>query len=253
MTGNQYLFLVLKKYEPSAGTVYLVRRAANQIIPILRVWSGNYFLGVNLSGSYAKGTAIKGGTDLDLFVSLRSITPNTLHEIYQNLLRFLKQTGYTPRPQNVSIHINHQGLSVDIIPGKRQSALSLSHSIYKNRTKTWIQTNIKRHIELIKYSKRRREIKLLKIWRQLYNLEFPSFYLELTVLKALLRRPYFSLEKNIGLIFKYLAVDFENARVVDPANTSNIISDDLTAAEKKKISNTAKECLEKPCWDQIIW
>ena len=39
------------------------------------------------SGSYAKGTAIAGGTDIDILISLKSSAP-TLKEIYNSLAQW---------------------------------------------------------------------------------------------------------------------------------------------------------------------
>jgi hypothetical protein len=44
-------------------------------------------------------------------------------------------------------------------------------------------------------------------------------------------------------IMEYLRDDFPNARFVDPANSANIISDDLTATERKVISAAAERAL----------
>jgi len=58
---------------------------------------------------------------------------------------------------------------------------------------------------------------------------------------------------NVLKILKYLATSFETARVVDPANSANVISDDLTAGDKKRIALEAAASLNKSLWNQIIW
>jgi hypothetical protein len=47
--------------------------------------------------------------------------------------------------------------------------------------------------------------------------------------------------------------DFMRARVVDPANTNNIISDDLGPEEKRVISVAAQRSLAMQNWGQILW
>ena len=42
-------------------------------------------LSISPSGSFAKGTANRSGTDIDLFISLSESTPETLKEIYDSL------------------------------------------------------------------------------------------------------------------------------------------------------------------------
>ena len=41
------------------------------------------------------------------------------------------------------------------------------------------------------------------------------------------------------------------AQIVDPANTNNNISDDLTAAEKQAISKAAATCLQGS-WENLV-
>jgi hypothetical protein len=40
--------------------------------------------------------------------------------------------------------------------------------------------------------------------------------------------------------------------VVDPANTNNIISDDLTVAERARIKAAADQALKATDWNQIV-
>lgn len=49
----------------------------------------------------------------------------------------------------------------------------------------------------------------------------------------------------------YLRDTFPNARFVDPANTNNVISDDLRAAEKQRISAAAGQALNGS-WEQFV-
>jgi hypothetical protein len=44
-----------------------------------------------------------------------------------------------------------------------------------------------------------------------------------------------------------------SARVVDPANTNNVLSDDLTQAEKQRIAAQAAQSAREQSWDRIIW
>jgi hypothetical protein len=51
---------------------------------------------------------------------------------------------------------------------------------------------------------------------------------------------------------QYLRDTFPTARVVDPANTNNIISDDLTATDRQKIKSAAQAALGAQDWNQIV-
>ena len=48
---------------------------------MIKEWAGDCLNDIQISGSRAKGTAINISSDLDLFVSLKSTTNNTLKEI----------------------------------------------------------------------------------------------------------------------------------------------------------------------------
>lgn len=54
-------------------------------------------------------------------------------------------------------------------------------------------------------------------------------------------------------VLEYLRDSFTTARVIDPANTNNIISDDLTAIEKSKVKTAAEQALKATNWNQIVF
>jgi len=71
------------------------------------------------------------------------------------------------------------------------------------------QTNIQKHINDISNSGRTNEIKLLKIWRELNKLEFPSIYMEYLVIEILSgkSRGSGSLADNFMYVLSELAKD----------------------------------------------
>jgi hypothetical protein len=168
------------------------------------------------------------------------------------LVAALKTAGYQPRLQNVSVGITVHGYSVDLVPGKRQNWLYNDHSLYKRRGDTWTKTDVGQHIEKVKNSGRQAEIRLIKLWRTQKGLEFPSFYLELAVIKALESKYFTSLADNMRSTFTFLHDNLLTARLVDPVNTNNIISDDLTVAEKQAIRSAAIAALGAPYWRDIV-
>jgi hypothetical protein len=50
-----------------------------------------------------------------------------------------------------------------------------------------------------------------------------------------------------------MAAKLGSARIVDPANTNNVVSDDLTAVEKKRIANQATNSRAEQYWERVIW
>jgi len=255
LTGDEYVRNVLSKYAVSAGQGSLAYNAANQVYPIIQKWAGTQLLEASFSGSYAKGTSVRGVTDVDLFISLKSDTSNTLKEIFDSLYSAVVSAGYSSaKKQHVSIHCKHGGIDVDLVPGVKQSGNTDDHWLYVNRAgKERIQTNIVKHINIVKGSSRFEEIKAIKIWRLLHSIDICSFYLELAVIEALKGYKIGNVASNVLRALKYLGSDFVDACFVDPANTNNVISDELSLEEKRAVAAKAKQSRAQQHWENIIW
>ncbi len=251
MSADEYLQRILQREAVDTGPYSPVRSVQAKIEPSIREWAGNFLLGVSPSGSFAKGTANKSGTDIDLFISLAPNTPETLEQVYDSLWQKMTEKGYSPKRQNVSINIQVNGHSVDLVPAKRQDIFSDDHSLFRRKADTWTKTNVTKHINHVRQGGRISESRIIKLWRNQKGLDFPSFYLELTVINGLSGR-YGTLSDNVWKVFEYLRDTLLNTRVVDPANTNNIISDDLTTVEKTKVKAFAEQALKAKNWSQII-
>lgn len=249
---DQYLKTVLARYSTANGSAQQVSAIANELAPYIREWAGQYLVRLDYSGSYAKKTAIAGEADLDLLISLSSSTPHSLPDIYNNLQTFLSGKGFTTRRQNVSIGINYKGYQIDLVPARRQSPQGNDHSLYTSRKASWTKTNVHQHITLVSNSARLQEIQIMKIWRKLHQLDFPSFYLELVVLRALSGKPFGQLANNVLAVLTYLANGFANARFMDPANSNNVVSEELGQQARVLIANHAKASLGKKTWGEIV-
>ena len=250
MTGDSYLRTILQKY---AVNVSGAEAAGNTIYPIIQRWGNSYLVKTEFSGSLAKGTGINIGTDADIFISVSSSTPGTLADLYDTLYNAVSQAGYTARKQNVSIGTTVNGYKIDLVPGRRQSQYGNDHSLFKNKTRSWTQTNINTHINHVKGSNRIEEIRLAKTWRQLHNLDFPSFYLEMVVIDSLKHSTVGNLSSNFLKVLEFFRDNIASTRYVDPANTNNIISDDLSATQKAIISSQAKTSRNQQTWEGIVW
>lgn len=249
--SDVYLQGILAREAVDAGPYSPVRGVLTTLAPTISEWAGDNLLSIGPSGSFAKGTANRSGTDIDIFISLSENTAETLEQIYEKLFARLAAVGYAPKRQNVSININAKGYDVDLVPAKRQNSLSSDHSLYRRRAGTWTKTNIQTHINYVQVGGRIQETRLLKLWRNQRSLDFPSFYLELVVIEALRDKYCATLSERVAVCLIYLRDTFPNARFVDPANTNNVISDDLTAAEKQKISVAAAHALNCT-WGEVI-
>lgn len=250
MTGDEYLRGILGKYAVNAAGA---QAAGQGIYPVLQKWSNGYMVSADFSGSLAKGTGISIGTDADIFISIASNTPCTLAEMYETLHTAVSGAGHPARKQNVSIGTKINGYTIDLVPGKRQSQYGDDHSLYRNKAQTWTQTNIAKHIDYVRQSNRVDEIRILKIWRQLHGLEFPSFFLEMAVIDALRYARAGNLSANVLGALDHLRDKIESVRYIDPANSNNIVSDDCSVAEKRAIARQAASSRAEQTWERIVW
>lgn len=251
MTPDAYLRQVLARHAPAGGplTIAAVRAA---IEPVIRAWAGTYLRGITVSGSNAKGTAVGGQTDLDLFISVAHEVPENLREIYWSLHGRAGAVGWNPRPQNVSIGVQVMGCKVDLVPARVQAGYINRHSLYRRKADSWTQTDVSRHIALVRGSGRTEVIRLTKIWRALHGLQFPSLALELAILEATRGSRIRAVADNFWEVLRYLEESFSTARLVDPSNTANVVSDDLTAAEKAAITLAARTARAQTRWESIV-
>jgi len=72
-------------------------------------------------------------------------------------------------------------------------------------------------------------------------------------MKALSGCSHFNLSSNVQRALGYIADNLTTAAVEDPANTNNMISDDLTPAEKKVIAAQATASYDQPRWEHTLW
>ncbi|TCR76781.1 nucleotidyltransferase [Rhizobium sp. BK376] len=204
------------------------------------------------SGSFAKGTAIHGRTDIDIFASLSSEVTESLAVIYNTLFNRLRDEGFTPRPQNVSIGIKVGAYSVDVVPARRHGPTGEFHSLFRRKAETWTQTNVVTHINEVRNSGRTEEVMVIKAWREHKSLTFPSFYLEMVTIEACRGRKVGDLAENVWATLAYIRDNITRAVFIDPANTNNRISDDLTAAEKQALATAASVARQATNWGQIV-
>jgi len=248
MTPDEYVSQILAKHTVTAtAEIYY-----GILDPYLRQWAGPYLSRTFISGAYAKGTAIKSSSDIDIFISFKSNYPN-LNGMYESLYQYAFNQGWSPRKQNVSIRIQYAGAKIDLVPGRIQEGYLNWHSLYKSKQMTWTQSNIDLQISTVRSYQRANEIRAIKIWRNLHNFEFPSFYLELAVIEGLKYQSTATLAENVLRALTYISQSITVARILDPGNTNNVISDDLTVSQKVALSLAAANSLRESNWDRIIW
>jgi Nucleotidyltransferase domain len=178
-----------------------------------------YLESVKLAGSHAKGTDLRD-SDVDLFLRYSPNTPAPLSAIQADLA-----DHFHGQIRNVSVRIAYKGMSVDLVP-------SQNNILWQARFNTSLKTDIDKQIRYVRSSGLIDEILALKIWRRRHALRFPSFLMELATIHA---RP-----KDFRALLHFLATDFPTTRLLDPANSNNVVSDLLTEVEKLRIARTVQ-------------
>lgn len=250
MSADFYLRSLLRKYQVNTAVARQV--AEQQIAPVIQHWAGQHLLGIRLSGSTAKGTANAGANDMDLFIALRSTTPATLRDIYESLYQAAVR-HWPARKQNVSIGVRLAGQHFDLVPGRLQAGYQNYFSLWRDKAQRWTQTNIDLQVQAIANSGRVEEIRILKLWRTLAKLDFPSFPLELAALQALHGRPIGDLANNVSEVLSWLSNNIGAATLLDPANSNNVVSDDLSPMQRGLIVDAAARARAQSNYSNFVW
>lgn len=255
MNANRYVDETLRNYDVARGPGTPVYEVGRRLRGLIQRWYSERLVSVHNSGSFAKGTAIRGGTDLDLFISLRPRTGRSVRRIYEALYEYVSGQGLNPRRQNVSIGVEVDNVKVDLVPARKHAG-SDDHSLYLRRDDSWVKTNVARHISLVRSAGKSPAIRATKVWRTNRGLDFPSFYLELAVLRALQHHPARGTATELQRVLEFLGTDFIHEEFVDPSNEMNMISEDLTSDQRQGIANQAQASLRRiydGLWDRVVW
>jgi hypothetical protein len=251
-TAEQYAAAIVEKYRVIADTDSPAHRAADVVIPLLKQWGKQHLLGITLSGAYAKNTAIALSSHVDVLIGLSPIPGMEMKNVFWSLFEFLTDRDLRPRTRNVSIQLESKGLLVDLIPAWREQKSS-SNVLFNKRSGAPVRTDVAQHVHLVANSGRQQEMCALKIWRERHSLDFPSLYLELTVLRALEGERFGQLADNVLTVLRYLTSRFQKAEIRDPANRDNMVSDDLSAEARQAIAKAARRAMYDENWKKIIW
>lgn len=216
------------------------------------------------SGSYAKHTAINIKFDLDAVAPFKRDAFSTLGIMFEDVFDFFNKTYKKGdktlkiiRKQTVSIGLifndGTDKLDIDIVPGREliQDNYSDDKSLnlhINTPERVSMQTNIEKQIDHIKGKSAEREcIRLLKIWKTQKNRKIKSFFIELITIRAFKNANEIptGIWNKLEIVMEYIRDNVETIKLLDPGNGSNIVSDTLTKAEKKQLSNDMKTMLDR--------
>ncbi len=164
----------------------------------------------------------------------------------------IRRLGLAPIRRDVSIGLDIGGAMVDLLPAKKLSLISDIHELYSNRRGKPLTTNLGQHVLDAHAAAWQDEIRILKLWRDQNELDFPSFYLELTAISALRRRPAGALAENVWAVLGFIERLLVPRAMLDPANAANIVSDEMTSPQKRAIAVAAADARNGRPWSEIV-
>jgi hypothetical protein len=253
VNADQYLSQVLSREAVEDGPDAPLRRLGAVVHRVCRQWAGADLVEVAAAGAFEKGTANLSGVPIDFIAAVSPDCQRPIAALYEDLFLAFELAGHAPRERGVAMGIRLGEVPVDVIPAKRRPAqFGEEVQLHSARTHRPILTSPAWHRHEVASSDRLAEIRIIKLWRDQHGLDFPSLYLELTVIAALRGKPHGTLAANVWLVLGYLASLFVARAVVDPANANNIVSDELGTAEKQHIRAAALLARSGRPWQDIV-
>lgn len=253
VSASQYLGDILAREAVGRTATVTLNRSGQKIVALCRAWGGSDILEVTAGGGYEKGLANRSGISTDFVVWFHTRSGRRIAEIYESMYDSFERLGLAPIRRHVTIALDLGDELVDILPVRRLSMLSDIHEIYSVRRGLPLTTNLTQHVLDSHAAGWQDEIRILKLWRDLNELDFPSFYLELATVAALRRRPAGALADNVWAVLGFLERLLVPRAMLDPANAANIVSDELTSPQKRSISLAAAAARSGRPWSEIVW
>jgi hypothetical protein len=152
------------------------------------------------------------------------------------------------RPNNNDYNDNNTDLSLHINPSKRTKK-------EEDDGKVRIKTNIKTHVGLLNGANRtheRKVTKLLKVWKTEQKNKnggklIKSFMMELYTKEAFDNTDEIpsGLWKKTKLVMNHIIDNIETANLIDPANSSNIVSDSMSDTAKTQTKRDMKKSIKE--------
>ncbi len=230
-----------------------------------------------LTGSYPRNTMIQPSRndkfDVDFFLAFNNDDfgeyelPKLLELVKTALLQIKNEDEdiESIKDQNRSIGVEYSGsFQIDVVPAIEIEKDKL-YKIFDKRTRQSVDSNPKLHGEQLTEANENTEsgsirrlvpiIKLLKSWKRNKCDYVKSFHLELLAVELLKEEPIESISSGLGKFFSNAEDYLQEACLVDPANSENLIDEYLDedgvrgelielVAEERDISNNALK-LEK--------
>ena len=250
MTGTQYLKQVLNLQTLTSEEVDELGRCRVDVQNCLKDEFGNTPSFI-YAGSMAKRTMVRESYDLDIVCRFPSEESESLKNLYERTYEALAK-AHTVQKKVSAVRVlslesdneKSRDFHVDVVPvhlfdEKTGEAFIYQSSVDQERLKTNIQT----HVNYVRDSGLQDTIRLAKLWKVRHQFPMRTFVLEMLAVRFL-EKPGDSIESDMIRFLTTCRDNLPTARLVDPANSNNVISDLIADPDKELISAHASQDLE---------
>lgn len=177
------------------------------------------------TGSLNHGTAVKGFSDADYFVSLKGTRPQAstaLGKVRDSLKGRFPQTNIRVSSPAVVCHFGNRSETVEVVPAYINT--DGSYSIPDPATGGWMESNPANHLQYVTDANKlhdgdaKKMIRLLKAWKYMQSVPMSSFYLEMRGAKHAVDTSPFVIFWDMCLTLELMA-SRELAAMNDPTKT----------------------------------
>lgn len=252
MTDNEYLLKVLdkQKLEKDSDEIKKLRERRDEIHDFLCEKFGDCVIAIYYAGSYKKKTLIKVLYDLDLTCYFERDVGKTLEEIYNEVATVLREKYFVQEKASalrIKSKDTEDDFHIDVVPGRFIDDTKTDVFLYRNvADEHRLKTNLKVHLEFIRDSGVRKQIRLAKLWKILNGLQIRTFPLELLVIEVLKNsKNKEKLDKSMKEFWIELRDKIANIKIEDPANPNgNDLSEVFGDSVKSTLSDAAYRTLK---------
>lgn len=250
--AQQYLQQLLVSQDLSSGELNVLRDLRLQVEDALSKLEGSprfYY-----AGSYGKNTMIRERYDLDIVAYWPTSTSYTIKGIFDGTGTQLKKLWSSAHPKTVCWETNFRGgFHIDVVPGRALDTNFKEANLHRTDTATTLKTSLKVHIDTVRGSGRRQAIRLLKLWRERNKVPFKkSFLLEMMTISGCKGTSFEELPEQVLAALRFICDKIETINVIDPANTNNSLSDDLSPSDRYLIKQAAQTALDASNWNSMF-
>lgn len=195
------------------------------------------------AGSYGKHTMVRRSYDIDIVFYYPHDTTTSVEQINSDVEAALLANPWRVDPQDVSLRLYAKSgeYHIDVVPGRAIDDTFKHAMLWQRRSRSQLQTSVKVHTDAV--SARRDIVKLMKLWKLKHGVDLKTFLLELSVLEGVKGKSTTDLEVQMIAALTWLRDQLPGARLVDPANSANVVSTNITATQRFAVSQAARNSL----------